>query len=63
MQVRAQRRARVPDHGERCSGFHHIADLNRNAPRVQVYIERENIRGYFEDHMIAAVVFLRFRNH
>src|SRR5436190_94920 len=63
MQVGAQRRAGVPDLGKRCSGLHYIADLNRNAPRVQVLIEREDIRGDFEDHMIAAVVFLRFRDH
>ena len=63
MQVRAFRRAGVPYLAENRPGFHGVADLHRETAGVQMLVEREDIRGDFEYHMITAVVFLRFREH
>ena len=63
MQVGTFGGAGVPDLAEERPGLHYIADLHREAARVQMRVEREDIGGDFEHHMIAAIVFLRFRDH
>src|SRR5205823_1248328 len=63
MQVGALGGTGVPDPGDERPGLHDIADLHREAARVQMRVEREDVRGDFQNNVIAAIVFLRFRYH
>ena len=46
------------DLGERRPGLDDIAGLHDDAAGVQMHIEREDFWGDFEDHLIAAIIFL-----
>ena len=63
MQVRAEDGPVFPSLAERRADLHVVADLHRDAARLQVRVDREDVRRDLEHHLVAAEVRLRLRDH
>src|SRR5262249_21311826 len=56
VQVGTKRRAGVPDLGQGRADLHGVADVHTQTSRLQVPVDREDVRGDLQDDLVAAEV-------